>query len=64
MLRDVGAVSPSWTMTAKDAAELACVRRGVEPVRIVVLNQRRIGDNRDMRMVAENVAMEPMSVVL
>ena len=36
---DVGA-EPSWSMSAQDAAELAHTRRGVEPLRIVVLAQR------------------------
>ncbi|MBD0272519.1 MAG: hypothetical protein ICV73_11390 [Acetobacteraceae bacterium] len=37
---DVGAVSPSWAMSIEDAAELAGTRRGIEPLRIVILAQR------------------------
>lgn len=37
---DVGAKPPSWTFAAEDAAELARARRGVEPLRVVVLAQR------------------------
>ncbi len=37
---EVGAVEPSWSMSAEDAADLARARRGVEPLRIVVLPQR------------------------
>ena len=37
---DVGAAEPSWTMATGDAVELARIRRGVEPLRIVVPPQR------------------------
>lgn len=37
---DVGDAQPSWRMTATDAAALARRRRGIEPVRIVVMPQR------------------------
>lgn len=40
VLQDVGAAEPSWSMSVEDAAELARVRRGVEPLRTVVLPQR------------------------
>ncbi len=39
VVQDVGAAEPSWSMPTEDAAELARVRRGVEPLRIVVLPQ-------------------------
>ena len=38
---DVGAAEPSWTMATEDAVELARVRRGVEPLRVVVPPQRK-----------------------
>ena len=47
---EVGAVEPSWSMSVQDAAELARARRGVEPMRIVVLAQR--GANTDERRCA------------
>jgi hypothetical protein len=37
---DVGAAEPSWQMATEDAAKLARIRRGVEPLRIVVPPQR------------------------
>jgi hypothetical protein len=37
---EVGAAEPSWSMPVEDAAELARARRGVEPLRIVVMAQR------------------------
>ena len=37
---DVGSLSPSWEFAIEDAVELARARRGVEPLRIVVLAQR------------------------
>lgn len=37
---DADAPEPSWSMSTEDAAELARIRRGVEPLRIVVLPQR------------------------
>lgn len=36
----VGAVEPSWAMAIEDGAELARIRRGVEPLRVVILPQR------------------------
>jgi hypothetical protein len=36
----VGAAEPSWLMPVEDAAELARTRRGVEPLRILVMAQR------------------------
>lgn len=62
---DVGARSPSWPMTAHDAAELARARRGVEPLRILVLAQRaasraRVGQER----AASPPVVEPMPFVL
>ena len=40
VVREIGAAEPSWSMSVEDAAELARARRGVEPLRIVVLPQR------------------------
>ena len=40
MVGDLGTVSPSWTMPNADAIELARIRRGVEPLRILVLDRR------------------------
>ncbi len=38
---DVGAVSPTCEFAVSDAIELVQARRGVEPLRLVVLPQRR-----------------------
>ena len=40
VVREVGAAEPSWSMPVEDAAELARTRRGVEPLRILVMAQR------------------------
>jgi hypothetical protein len=34
-------VTPTWAMSVKDAVERALARRGVEPLRVVVLPQQR-----------------------
>jgi hypothetical protein len=50
---------PTWTMTAGDAADLGSRRRGVEPLRIVVMPQRvqRV-------TVMPALVIEPMPVVV
>ena len=40
VLKDLEHEEPAWTMTAHDAAELGTRRRGVEPLRILVMPQR------------------------
>jgi hypothetical protein len=59
---DVGAASPSWTFTTRDAAELARARRGVEPLRIVVLAQRTADTSEHLRSTVQDSAkpLEPM----
>ena len=39
-VRDATTVSPGWRMSVEDAVEIARIRRGVEPLRMVVLPQR------------------------
>jgi hypothetical protein len=39
-IRDASTVSPPWRMSVEVAIELARIRRGVEPLRVVVLPQR------------------------
>jgi hypothetical protein len=36
-ISDLGSASPCWALSVEDAVELARARRGVEPLRIVVL---------------------------
>lgn len=65
VFQDVGAAEPRWSMPTEDAAELARVRRGVEPLRIVVLPQRA-AEATALDMIGVNrvlVAVEPMPVV-
>jgi hypothetical protein len=59
---DVWAASPSWEMPVEDAAQLARARRGVEPLRIVVLAQR--ADRDRGAAPALSAALEPMPVAL
>lgn len=63
---EVGALEPSWSMSVEDTTELARVRRGVEPLRIVVLPQRHddplLGGHT--AVVEPPVWLEPMPVVL
>ena len=66
VLQDVGAAEPRWSMSTEDAAELARFRRGVEPLRVVVLPQRHddpllVGRTA---VVEPPVWLEPMPVVL
>ena len=66
VFQDVGAAEPAWSMSTEDAAEIARVRRGVEPLRIVVLPQRR-GDPLLVgrtAVVEPPVWLEPMPVLL
>ncbi len=60
VVRDVGAVGPSWPMPVEDAAELARTRRGVEPLRILVLAQRAADAGRPGRANAHDAA-EPFA---
>jgi hypothetical protein len=62
---DVGAVMPSWVLSIDDAVELAQARRGVEPLRVVVLPQRAsvssyFGGAREAR----TGQLEPMPLLL
>lgn len=57
---DVDAAEPSWSMSTEDAAELARIRRGVEPLRVVVLPQRA-ADAAALDMVGVNGASMPVA---
>ena len=39
VLKDLAQEEPAWAMTADDAADLGRCRRGVEPLRIVIMPQ-------------------------
>jgi hypothetical protein len=39
-VQNVGSISPSWRMSVEDAIELARARRGVEPLRVIILAQQ------------------------
>ena len=57
---EVGAAEPSWSMPVEDAAELARARRGVEPLRVVVLAQRAANTSEFRRAAAHEVT-EPFA---
>ena len=40
LVKDLAGEEPTWTMTAGDAADLGSRRRGVEPLRVLVLPQK------------------------
>jgi hypothetical protein len=58
---DVGSVSPSWRMSVEDAAEIARARRGVEPLRVIILAQRV---HQRQGCPHQHFCAEPMPVVL
>jgi hypothetical protein len=59
VLKDLAQEEPPWVMTAGDAADLGTRRRGVEPLRIMVMPQKvqRV-------IVAPTPVIEPMAVVI
>ena len=59
VVKDLQHEEPTWTMTANDAAALGSRRRGVEPLRIVVMPQRvpRV-------TVAPAPVIEPMPIIV
>jgi len=57
---DVGEASPTRPFAVEDAAELARARRGVEPLRIVVLAQRAANTGERRRTAADEPA-EPIA---
>jgi hypothetical protein len=57
----VGASEPSWALSVKDAAGLARARRGVEPLRIVVL-ARRVADTAGAAARDSAPPPEPMPI--
>jgi hypothetical protein len=61
---DVGALEPSWEMSIGEVVELARARRGVEPLRIVVLAQRAAEANAGQRAAEDALPLpvEPMPV--
>jgi hypothetical protein len=56
VVKGLGQVVPTWAMAPEDAADLAPHRRGVEPLRIVILPQH------DREIVAPTI--EPMPVIV
>jgi hypothetical protein len=52
--------SPVWDFGIDDAVELARARRGVEPLRIVVMGQGRDADLDLLMVTARSGAVEPM----
>jgi flavin-binding protein dodecin len=64
IIGDVGSLSPTWEFAIEDAVELARARRGVEPLRVVVLAQR--ASNVDVGAVERGPKppIEPMPIVV
>jgi hypothetical protein len=59
VLKNLETEEPAWVMTADDAAHLGSRRRGVEPLRIVIIPQRV-----QCVIVAPKPVIEPMPVVI
>jgi hypothetical protein len=60
IIGDVESALPRWKFAMRDSVEVAKANRGVEPLRIVVLDQHRL----DTRMPKSDVAPEPMPIVI
>ena len=58
VVKDLEQEEPAWTMTADDAADLGSRRRGVEPLRIVVMPQKIT------RVAVAAPVIEPMPYVV
>ena len=62
----VGAAEPSWSMSTADTVELARTRRGVEPLRVVILPQRAAADAGAFQRLAgldTSPSLAPMPIV-
>jgi hypothetical protein len=64
ILSDIGSLPLSWDFLIEDAVELARARRGVEPLRIVVLPERQCGSDVYCDTNSRLSAIEPMPVLL
>lgn len=64
VIGDAASAEPSWRFAPEHAAELARVRRGVEPLRIVVPEQRAAVPESGAAIEATAKEVEPMPVVL
>lgn len=60
---DVDGAAVSWEMSIEAAVEIARARRGVEPLRIVILGQRHACHIHDIRAMNVDVVGEPMPIV-
>jgi hypothetical protein len=64
LISEVGHAVPSWPLSVVEMAELARLRRGVEPLRRLILAQRHA--NCDLLLqcatVPQAVAIDPMPV--
>jgi hypothetical protein len=60
VVKDLAQEEPTWEMTADDAADLGLRRKGVEPLRIVVMPQKITR----VTVAPALVIVEPMPVVL
>jgi hypothetical protein len=62
LIADPDAASPCWRFSAEDAAELAQIGRGVEPLRIVVAAQRCAGSELQSSAGVIWAAVEPLPI--
>ena len=60
VLKVLAQEEPAWTMTASDAADLGTHRRGVEPLRILVMPQRITR----VTVAPVAVILEPMPMII
>jgi len=60
VLKNLETGQPAWVMTADDAAHLGSRRRGVEPLRIVIMPQKITR----VVVAPTPVMVEPMSVMV
>jgi hypothetical protein len=62
---DAGSLSPSWQFGVEDAAELGRARRGVEPIRLIVLAQRAADVSAFQQAAGQEprTLYEPMPIV-
>ena len=61
ILKDFGDEEPAWEMSTDDAANLGARRRGVEPLRIVIMPQQIV---RATVATAPEIEIAPMPVVI
>jgi hypothetical protein len=54
---------PPWTIAVEDAVQLALVRRGIQPIRLTVLEQRDRTSVADASTAFSDVFLDPMPMI-